>query len=229
MLSSYKYGQGVDDEEGYKGDINKCFQDVISPLWMPSSYIKQFKEYILKDPEVKAILGEKDSDDDDELQKLKNKLKEKRSDGSKDVIRWVCGILNKRRRDLIKPYLTDEEYSLGLDYFSIKKNLINLEEEKSHKEFIDYLKKWFNECNFQNKRDILYDLWNDSELISNEEYNEIKEYKADDSSKTDENEIDSSDISDIKTKLEKLKSLKDSGLISEEDFNKKKADLLDLI
>lgn len=62
---------------------------------------------------------------------------------------------------------------------------------------------------------------NDSDKDDEEYDDDDEEYEDDDS------ESESSDTSDIKAKLKKLKALKDEGLISDKDYEKKKAALLD--
>ena len=78
--------------------------------------------------------------------------------------------------------------------------------------------------------DLLCDLSVD-DYITEEEKDEIELCKSEKtaSSKNEKEKKSSSDAPDIKAKLEKLKALKEEGLISDEDFEKKKSALLDLI
>lgn len=231
LFSAYEVGLGIDGEENCKGNISKSYAWAAMPI--PSSYRDEFLEYLKEDKKFLALLGQKKSssshnDEDEIITKLKNKLYERREDGIESVVGYVCNVLlNKQRRDLIKPYLTEEELNLCTEFYKYKKDLLNAAEEKNHTDFIKYLRTWYVETNYKAKREVLYYLWNEKDLIDREEYDEIKVYKPEKNAEKIDSE--SSTVSDIKAKLEKLKSLKEDGLISEEDFQKKKSELLDLI
>lgn len=243
MLDMYKYGYGVDDEDGYKGDINKCFQNVISPIEMPASYIKPFKEYILKDPEVKAIIGNNSSEkseknNSDINTKFKKKIAKYREDDDGDYGLFITDIIN-----LLSIYDSDEEKAAINDNLSEKElkdiRAFNKEldivldnyDKKDSTDFIKYLKTWYTSSSYELAYDLICYL-NAEEYITDEDKDEIEEYKSNNKKEeknTDSKDTNNIDADNIKTKLEKLKNLKDEGLITEEDFEKKKSELLDLI
>jgi len=244
MLNMYKYGYGVDDDEGCKGDINKCFSMTCVPYEIPNSYVEKFKQYILKDPEVKKILGEDNSSsstkvsaaDDEKTKELKKKLEEKRNEEDGDVIFWFTSLINKKERAIIKPFLNDDENKEISKYYNKKQELLDKQEELDSDEFIEYVKNWLSKYKntYKYAWDIIVELNVDDELINDDEMDELSDFydtipEKKEETKQNNSTSTSNDISDIKAKLEKLKSLKEDGLISEEDFEKKKADLLALI
>ena len=244
MLDIYRCGCGIDDEDGYKGDINKCFQFVISPIEMPASYIKPFKEYILKDPEVKEIIdgnssenSKKSENKDSELNiEFRKKIEKARKDNEDDYGLFIMDInslleiyVSKAKKEAIFNNLSEKELTDVKTFITEKEKILDNYDEDEPESFVTYLKKWYA----SSKNKFSYDLlcyFNAEEYISDEDKEIIEEYKTENiDSKEKSNTNDTSDISDIKTKLEKLKSLKEEGLITEEDFNKKKADLLSLL
>lgn len=243
MLNMYKCGYGIDDEDGYKGDINKCFQDVTSPIEMPPSYVKPFKEYILKDREVKDILGNNSSEkaeknNTDRNTKFKKKIDKYREEDDGDYGLFITDIIN-----LLSIYNSDEEKTTINANLSEKEkkdiglfnkefgNVLNNYDEDDPDSFVRYLKKWYISSSYELAYDLICYL-NAEEYITDEDKDEIEEYKSEHpqtEEKTNNKEENDSDLNDIKIKLEKLKKLKDEGLITEEDFQKKKAALIDLI
>ena len=233
----YENGLGIDDEEGCKGDVNRSFYHAAI---IPEEYKDEFLDYLKEDPKFMKLINKSSnsnsSGDNEQIKKIKSRIDERREeDGVESVVKYVCGRLNKEQRDLIRSYLTEEETELGKEYFKHKKEIIEVIEEKSHSDFIEYLKKWYVKTNFKVKDGLLYNLCFIEDKIDEDEYDEIKELKADSNSERDEEEkenegkTNTSDISDIKAKIEKLKMLKDEGLLTEEEFQKKKAALIDLI
>lgn len=235
FFSDYENGVGIDDEENCKGNINNSYASAVAGT-IPPSYRDEFLEYLKEDKKFLALLGQKKSstshnDEDEEISELKNKLNKEREDGILAVVGFVIGVLGKRRRDLIKPYLTEEEKNLCTEIFQYKKELYNVVKEKNTLDSIKYSKDWYAKTNYKYKEEILRQVWCDLGLFDDgehdKEFDEIIESKPNKISEKIDSE--SSTVSDIKAKLEKLKSLKEDGLISEEDFQKKKSELLDLI
>ncbi len=247
MLSCYKFGCGVDDEDGCKGDINRSYSFALA--FIPDSYRQEFKEYVLSDPEVKKILNQSssrssdDSDDDDneeKVEKYRKMIEEYREVADGDYGLFISEIdgwfkIYKRKsyeedREIFLSLLTKKEKKDLLEFMEQKKSILEDYDEEDKENFVKSLKRWYKNTNYELAFDLLCDLSVD-DYITEEEKDEIELCKSEKtaSSKNEKEKKSSSDAPDIKAKLEKLKALKEEGLISDEDFEKKKSALLDLI
>ena len=231
-MNLYKNGGQEIDGEDCKGNAKNSILATLPCINnnYTDDYIDYCKEAFTKGMNSNtktASQKEDDEDSDSEVEELKEDLDYKRKKGPNAVGSWFCD-LDGYQQIIIGFELNSEER----EYVDKYKKLLESADTHTHKDFINILKDWYHKKEYEYNSDILYDLWLHAKVITDEEFDEIQDYEPENDShvnSTTNNRDDSVSIADVKTKLEQLKQLKEEGLISEDDFQKKKSALIDLI